>query len=345
MRPPRSPHVHPLTSHARPSSVLTGRSNQPSLSKDRAILHRSLVEAEGQAMALTVSPITEKFGAKVTGLDFSRSIPDEMRSDLRNLLDTYGLLLFRGQPITADRQKDLVGSFGPVIDEVGNHRGWLPVSNVDPETPEGFLNSRLLFHQDYVQTPWPYPLLSLCAAELAGGVATTEFASCSVGYDFLTPSQRANFSSLRVMHAAEIATEFGSDRDAEMGRQRIPNEAAPGDYLRTIHPMIKRHPRTGVPLLYVTELFASHVVGLEEDESESCLAEAFEVLYRGENVYSHHWELSDLLVWDNIRLQHARGPVESTTRRTLRRVCVSYKSLRDMISAANGSDADSLLAI
>jgi taurine dioxygenase len=296
-------------------------------------------------MALTVTPITEKFGVHVTGLDFSGPIPDEMRAELRNLLDTHGLLLFRGQPITADRQKNLVGSFGPVIDEVGNNRGWLPVSNVDPETPESFLNSRLLFHQDYVQTPWPYPVLSLYAAELAGGVATTEFASCSAGYDLLTPSQQATFSSLRIMHAAEIATEFGSDRDAEMSRQRIPSEAAPDDYLRTIHPMIKRHPRVGVPLLYVTELFASHVVGLEEDESESCLAEAFAILYRNENVYSHHWELSDLVVWDNIRLQHARGPVEPTTRRTLRRVCVSDKSLSDMISAANGSDADSRTAV
>jgi taurine dioxygenase len=295
-------------------------------------------------MALSVTPITENFGAQVSGLDLDGSISDAMRGELRNLLDTYGVLLFRGQPVTADRQKDLVGSFGPVIDEVGNNRGWLPVSNVDPETPESFLNSRLLFHQDYVQTPWPYPVLSLYAAEIAGGVATTEFASCAAGYEILTAAQRAKFGSLRVMHAAEIATEFGSDRDAEMGRQRIPTGADAGDYLRTIHPMIKRHPRTGVPLLYVTELFTSHVVGVTEDESESYLAEAFQILYAGERVYSHHWQLNDLVVWDNIRMQHARGPVEPTTRRTLRRVCVSSKSLNDMISAANGSEAELLTA-
>jgi len=62
-------------------------------------------------MALTVAPIRARFGAQEADLDFTRSIPDEMRSDLQNLLDTHGLLLSRGQPITADSENDLVGSF------------------------------------------------------------------------------------------------------------------------------------------------------------------------------------------------------------------------------------------
>jgi taurine dioxygenase len=83
---------------------------------------------------------------------------------------------------------------------------------------------------------------------------------------------------------------------------------------------------------------------LDTDESEATIQEAYAALYRPNHYYSHEWQLHDLVVWDNIALVHARGPVEPTTRRNLRRVVVGDRALEDMLSSATGIDAELMAA-
>jgi taurine dioxygenase len=45
-------------------------------------------------------------------------------------------------------------------------------------------------------------------------------------------------------------------------------------------------------------------------------------LYAPGNRYEHHWEPGDLVVWDNVGLQHARGAVGRGAPRTLRRIVI-----------------------
>ena len=47
------------------------------------------------------------------------------------------------------------------------------------------------------------------------------------------------------------------------------------------------------------------------------LAELFAHLYAPENVYTHRWESNDLVIWDNLSVQHAR-PEEADLARGLR---------------------------
>ena len=64
------------------------------------------------------------------------------------------------------------------------------------------------------------------------------------------------------------------------------------------------------------------IVGLDEPSSEALLAELWSELYAPTNVYTHHWRVGDLVVWDNIAVQHARDDVVGGSGRTLRRVPV-----------------------
>ena len=87
----------------------------------------------------------------------------------------------------------------------------------------------------------------------------------------------------------------------------------------TALPMI--HPRTGRPILYVSQMMTTHVEGLPSDESEQLLEECFAVLYAPENTLEHDWRPGDLVVWDNLATQHARGPVvQRGPERSLRKV-------------------------
>jgi taurine dioxygenase len=72
------------------------------------------------------------------------------------------------------------------------------------------------------------------------------------------------------------------------------------------HPLRLLHPRTGTPLLFATEHHASRILELEPEESDRTIAEIFGHLYGPEKVYVHRWQLNDLVIWDNLAIQHAR---------------------------------------
>ena len=69
------------------------------------------------------------------------------------------------------------------------------------------------------------------------------------------------------------------------------------------------------------------VVELPPGESEELLEELFAHLYAPDLVYEHTWSDGDLVVFDNVALQHARGDVERDgPSRTLRKVIAPVPS-------------------
>jgi taurine dioxygenase len=63
------------------------------------------------------------------------------------------------------------------------------------------------------------------------------------------------------------------------------------------------------------------IEGLPGAENEELLEELFHHLYADERVLAHEWRVGDLVVWDNLAAQHARGVVDlDGSERTLRKV-------------------------
>jgi taurine dioxygenase len=57
-------------------------------------------------------------------------------------------------------------------------------------------------------------------------------------------------------------------------------------------------------------------------ESDALLEELFAVLYDPAHIYDHHWRAGDLVIWDNLAVQHARAAF-GTAPRTLQRVSIT----------------------
>jgi alpha-ketoglutarate-dependent taurine dioxygenase len=77
----------------------------------------------------------------------------------------------------------------------------------------------------------------------------------------------------------------------------------------TVTPIERRHPRTGETILYICEQMTQEVVGVDPDESERLLEQLFLHMYDPANRLDHHWRRGDLVVWDNLAIQHARPNV------------------------------------
>lgn len=269
---------------------------------------------------METKPLGPGFAVEVTGIDPATELSASEAQQLRSLLDEHGLLVLRSPGLSPADHLRFVGLFGPIYDEARDASGMSHVSNVVGVFPTG----RLLFHQDFAFTPHPHPVQSLYAEEVTGHVAPTLFVSNVLAYGRLTPAQREEWAGLTAVHARD-ATRRGN-RDDEFVRvklRELPHGDDPIRYPRAHHAVIQRHPRTGAPLLFVNEYYTSHLLELEPEAGEQVIQDACAAVYAPEAVYAHQWREGDLVVWDNIALQHARAEVRPDTRRTLRRVLVN----------------------
>jgi taurine dioxygenase len=258
---------------------------------------------------LQIRNINDSFGAVVTGLDPLNDLGGETGRALRQLFDDRGALLFRELDIDSAHQNKLcrllIGEeeSGPVPDKVYH------VSNKEPDAAAPY--GRLMFHADMMWSPQPFQVLSLYATNVEPGSATTTLASGTCAWESLPADLRIR---VQYLHAVHITGQVYGRGGNDLLRPQRENERS------TVKKVAQRHPRTGKTILYVSQQNTREIFGFAPDESERLLQMLFSHLYRPENVYEHTWRTGDLLVFDNIAMQHGRGNVElNGPTRTLRK--------------------------
>jgi taurine dioxygenase len=190
----------------------------------------------------------------------------------------------------------------------GSRENYL-VSNVHKQ---GLLGIReLLFHNDVPYVPKPYLGGSLHAVEVEEGVSATRFCSGLRGYERLPQRLRDRVDGLNALQV----------RERVEGRRNRLTDMQPAD-LCTLHPIVGRRAGDGRQYLFVNQAMTACVVGMPEAESEALIEELFAHLYVEEAVYEHVWRTGDIVIWDNLAVQHARKPLGPGTR-TLQRVTLA----------------------
>lgn len=246
------------------------------------------------------------FGREV---DFDLSVPldDGQQQALRELLYGNGLLVFPNQALSDEDQTRVLGHFGHVLLEEGGHREISVDGNLG--------NCALIFHSDLAFTPEPFKLLSLYAIDVDDGATSTLFASGSEALAKLPAELR------RRAEAVEVATVIPPSQT-----ERAVTYETPEFLPQITGPAVLAHPVTGRPFLNIFEMQTSRVEGLPPAESEAFLQELFGYLYAPDNVHEHVWRKGDLVIWDNLALQHSRRDQRATARRRLRRIAVADKT-------------------
>jgi alpha-ketoglutarate-dependent taurine dioxygenase len=258
-----------------------------------------------------VTDISPAFGSEITGLDLTEEFEPDLAETLRTLFDERGVLLLRGIEIDEAAQdrvcRALIGDERPG-DAIG--RAPMFISNREPEANAPY--GRLLFHADMMWSPEPFQVLSLYGMDIEPGAATTSLVSAVGAWETLPADLRQRVEGLHALHVTGQVYSRGGD---DLLRPERTHEAS------TIAPVARRHPRTGKTILYVSQQMTREIVELPPDESEELLQTLFTHLYDPAMVYEHEWRTGDLVVFDNLAMQHARGNVElDGPARTLRKV-------------------------
>jgi alpha-ketoglutarate-dependent taurine dioxygenase len=280
---------------------------------------------EPEMPPLEVRELMPGFGAEISGFRPQMPLDPDTCQRLQALFDQRSVLVFRGLDI--DHPYQLYLSTMLIRKEGlgdGSSSGAAAVddnfyiSNRRPRSAAPF--GRLQFHSDTMWSDQPFEVLSLYGVEIEEPVIPTTFVSPVDAWDTLPIELRARVEGLSALHTA------GEVRRGDLNDVLVSTvQRAPS----TIAPIGKVHPRTGRTILYACEQMTKEVMGLEADESERLLGELFAHLYDPAKQWNHHWRKGDLVVWDNLAIQHARPNVRTEgSARTLRKVASPIPQLR-----------------
>jgi alpha-ketoglutarate-dependent taurine dioxygenase len=152
------------------------------------------------------------------------------------------------------------------------------------------------FHTDdsYVEAPALATALHARALPPSGG-GNTCFMDMRAALRMLTAKQRRRLVGLRAVHAYNNRGAFP------------PRAAATGalEALRAVaHPIVRAHPRWSEPALYFDLDRATHIEGLPIVEGRALLQELQDFAERVAPKYAHVWAPHDVLLWDNVCVQH-----------------------------------------
>jgi taurine dioxygenase len=272
------------------------------------------VEGTQALVKLEVNELNPGFGVEVSGVEPRVPLDERTVAELRRLFDDKGLIVIReldadlafqnylSQLLIGD---DQAASKAPAREMfVSNKRE-------NGNAPYG----QLLFHSDRMWSPEVFRLLSLYGVEVTQPSIPTLFVSARNAWKTLPEDLRAEVDGRFAVHGHHGAYENRARDDGEVLVSNFEKD-------ETVKlPIGFAHPRTGETILYLSEMFTQRIDGMPHDEGEALLRRLFDHLYREDNVITHLWRKGDLVLWDNIALQHARPNVRlEGPPRTLRKV-------------------------
>ncbi|MDE2403853.1 MAG: TauD/TfdA family dioxygenase [Sphingomonadales bacterium] len=266
------------------------------------------------------TPLHSDFGVEVHDFDVQAGGAAEDVAVLRSALDAHDMLLLRGAGrVSPERQTEITGWFGPPapVDNAGDGQF---VSVLDNAEEAG--SFMLPFHSDLTYTDCPIKVICLHAIALPERPTSTSFVSNRAAWNRLSTADRARLAPLHLRHLYV----------SSMPSLNMPDMAA-------IHPLAMPNPRTGAMLLVVTEHHADRIVELPGDESRALIDRLLADLYAPACQYEHVWRPDDLLIWDNLALQHARRERSDpgAGKRALQRVALAETGIMELVARARAA--------
>ncbi len=91
------------------------------------------------------------------------------------------------------------------------------------------------------------------------------------------------------------------------------------------HPVVRRHPETGRPAIYINPTYTARIEGIGENESDTLKQEIFDHCLQDRFRMRYSWRAGDVVVWDNAAVMHAATTktLDAAKHRTLWRTIIS----------------------
>ncbi|QZD95404.1 TauD/TfdA dioxygenase family protein [Qipengyuania gelatinilytica] len=276
-------------------------------------------------MTLRVEPSDQACGARVTGLDLSQAISAGLAAEIRKAWLENKVLAFPDQHLDDDALERFtlsMGGFGedPFFAPIAGRRHIAAILREAEETSPLFAEN---WHSDWSFLERPPAGTCLIAIDIPPHGGDTLFADQQAAFAALPDHRKEELRQLTAIHSAQLAyAPEGTYGEKDEGRSMAirPSEAARD--CRT-HPLISKHPETGIEGFFSTLGYIIGIEGMEQAEAIALLSELAQWQSRDEFVYRHQWADGMLVMWDNRAVLHkATGGYEGH-RRELHRTTIA----------------------
>ena len=256
---------------------------------------------------MKIDPIHAEFGARISGVDLSRPLEQNLFEQIDEAINRYSLVLFENQQMNDTAHLDFTRRFGELEEEHVSYysKGEVTyigrVGNIDVDGNK--VSSRQIkastgnemWHSDssFREIPAMYSLLT--AYEVPDEAGETAFASARSAYQRLDPSTRELIEGRVGIH------------DYIYSRTQISEDAVNQGQRTYMHPvrqrLVRQNPVTGERNVYVGS-HVKEIEGMPDTEAKPLIKRLIAEVTRPESVYRHRWQVGDFVIWDNRCLLH-----------------------------------------
>ena len=263
------------------------------------------------------------FRSEISGVDLSQPLDDNTFAQVANAFFDNEVVFFRNQHLTPAQHIAFTRRFGVLEAHVRkesrlrDHDEIFVLSNkLDANGKAiGAQDAGRFWHSDLSYKREPSMLSALYAVEVPvkNGVAlgNTYFASSTAAYAALSESEKRRLDTLRNVHSYREyrIKNYAAQQDEERRGIRTVQEHAPTPEQLASVPdtemnVVRVHPVTKRRGLFINEGHTAWLTGMSRAESDAELAKLYAHITQPQFIYGHSWRVGDLLMWDNIAVQH-----------------------------------------
>lgn len=275
-------------------------------------------------MQFKVEPIKPAIGA-IVHVD-RRGLTDEFARHCLTLIERHGVVVFPRLELSDAEQLAFTDKLGASVNFTTSAPGGdastpgVYTITLDPKInnePEYVLGT-FFYHMDGMAMegiPPPKASVLSCRRTAPKG-GQTEFASTYAAYEALSKEEKDEFDNLRVVHSVTAGVrEVANPEDIE------PRKRARS----AVRPLVWTH-KSGRKSLLIGYT-ADQVVGMSKAEGRALLVRLLEWAAQPAFSYRHHWQMGDLVIWDNCGALHRVIPYAADSGRLMHRTSVAGEAL------------------
>jgi len=272
---------------------------------------------------ITVKKIGKHLGAEISGVDLAHSLDDNTFAQVANAFFDNEVVFFRNQKLTPEQQIAFTSRFGMLEHHVrkearlADHPEIFILSNIldDSGKAIGAQDAGRFWHSDLSYKREPSLLSALHAIRIpvkdGKPLGDTHFASSTAAYSALPEAMKQRLLGLKNVHSYReyrIKNYAAQQDEMRRGIRTVQEHAPTPEQLASVPdmatPVVRIHPVTKRKGLFVNEGHTSHMADMPREEGDALLKQLYAHITQPEFIYTHRWTPGDLLMWDNIAVQH-----------------------------------------
>jgi alpha-ketoglutarate-dependent taurine dioxygenase len=269
------------------------------------------IDPQGVTRTMTLNVKGEGLGAQITGID-PKNLDEISQDEIRGLVYENKLVVLKDVHPTPEeflRLGKIIGEVVPYYEPIYHHQDHPEIFVSSTEQGNGVPKTGAFWHIDYQFMPKPFAFSMVVPLAVPGADRGTYFIDLNKVWEALPADLQGRVRGTRCVHSPRRYIKIRpSDVYRPIGEilAEIEKVTPPQKW-----PTVIQHPSTGQEILYLCEAFAVSI----EDQQGNILDPALlqELLaasgqldpdYISPFVHAQHYEVGDIVLWDNRTLAH-----------------------------------------